>query len=546
MTQNANHSEPKKSRTDNPEDEIELIDLLRVIWRWKYLIIGGTFVFAIAAVIISLNMTKIYSVDTIIEPGILSIINEGGDQDRRVYIDTPQNIKALIDVGSFEDQISTYLDKQSKNTESPKHIHFKTSIPKQSNALKITYETSKGEQGKKILNLLNNLLIKKYSQLIQYYQKDFDSKIQLKASKLSELTNQISKVKNEIATVEIDYDNKILANNSNEAKLANQILNVQNDISTIEVDYGRRIKLNKTKIKKISYKILKEKNSISNLQSDTDAAIKQKSNKISSIKARQEAKRSQIKNLQNGIHDIQAEIGRVTKNTDFLVEERNRLLASETNGNNILSSVMYINTIQQNIGYLNDLKNRINNINHQIFQEMADVENLENQIRDLVVQKENLVKQTEFKVDNMKSQIDDLENDIKDLDIQNDSLEKEKSFIIANRKFQINNLESDVNKLKVETENYIKQRKYEIAILQSQIKDLESQTKYTSEEIQTLEYKKDNVQNIQILKSPMSSSGPIKPNMRRNVILATMFGLFMMVFLSFFFEYITKNRKKRS
>ena len=67
------YSKPVKSQTDIPEDEIELIDLLRVIWKWKYLIIGGTFVFGLVAVIISLNMTKIYSVDTIVEPGILNI-----------------------------------------------------------------------------------------------------------------------------------------------------------------------------------------------------------------------------------------------------------------------------------------------------------------------------------------------------------------------------------------------------------------------------------------------------------------------------------------
>ena len=51
----ANNSEPVKSQTNIPEDEIELIDLLRVIWKWKYLIIGGTFVFGIVAAIISLK-----------------------------------------------------------------------------------------------------------------------------------------------------------------------------------------------------------------------------------------------------------------------------------------------------------------------------------------------------------------------------------------------------------------------------------------------------------------------------------------------------------
>jgi len=540
----SNHSEPVGSQTDVPVDEIELIDLFRVLWKWKYLIIVGTSVCALAAAIYSFALPKVYSVDTIIEPGILSIINEGGDQDRRVYIDTPQNIKALIDVGSFENQISSYLGKQSNNNEFPMHIHFKTTIPKQSNALKISYETAIGEQGKMILNTLNDLLLKKYSQLIQYYQKDFDSKIQLKTSKLSELTHKTSKVNNEISTVEVNYDNKILSNKSTGAKLTNKISNVQNDISAIEVDYERRIKLNKSKIKKISYQVLKVKNDISNVQSNTDANIKQKINRISSIEAMQEAKKSQIKNLQNGINDIQAEIGRVTKNTDFLIEERNKLLANNANRDNILSSVMYINTIQQNLGYLSDLKNRINNINHQTFQETADIENLVIQIRDLDVQKENLIKQTISKVDNLKSQMNNLENDINDLDNQNESLEKEKSFKVENRKSQINNLEADVGKLQVETANYRKQRKYEIAILQSQIKDLESQTKFTSQEIQNLEYKKTNVQNIQILKPPTNNPSPIKPNKRRMVMLAAIVGLFAMVFMSFFLEYINKSRKK--
>jgi uncharacterized protein involved in exopolysaccharide biosynthesis len=74
--------------------------------------------------------------------------------------------------------------------------------------------------------------------------------------------------------------------------------------------------------------------------------------------------------------------------------------------------------------------------------------------------------------------------------------------------------------------------------LQSQISDLESQRNYTSEEIKTLEFKKENVQKIQILKPPMSSPDPIKPKKKLIVILATFIGEFMMLFFSFFIEYI--------
>ncbi len=44
--------------------------------KWKYLIIGGTIACFLVAVIISFAMPKIYCIDTIIEPGILSIIRK--------------------------------------------------------------------------------------------------------------------------------------------------------------------------------------------------------------------------------------------------------------------------------------------------------------------------------------------------------------------------------------------------------------------------------------------------------------------------------------
>jgi len=61
-----------------------------------------------------------------------------------------------------------------------------------------------------------------------------------------------------------------------------------------------------------------------------------------------------------------------------------------------------------------------------------------------------------------------------------------------------------------------------------------------------LEFKKENVQNIQILKPPMSSPDPIKPKKKLIVILAAFIGVFMMLFLSFFLEYISKNKKEKT
>jgi uncharacterized protein involved in exopolysaccharide biosynthesis len=234
-------------------------------------------------------------------------------------------------------------------------------------------------------------------------------------------------------------------------------------------------------LSKISANILKIKNDISTAQSKIDTSVKLNSNKIATIKSGVEAKKIQTVNSQEWIKDVQKEIVRIIKNTDFLFEERNKLLANKQERNNNLSSMIYINTIQQNIAYSNNLKNEINNINNKIVQDHADIESLENEIVDLNVQKEDLIKQT----------------------------------------------------------------KYQISTLLSQIDDLENQKKSTSEEIKTLNYKKDNVQNIQILKPPTSSPGPIKPKKKLIVMLASFIGIFMMLFLSFVFEYISKNKVQK-
>ena len=77
MSQAANQSDPVRNQTDFAENEIELIDLLRVIWTWKYLIIGGTLICAIAGMVIGLIMPKIYLIETVIRPGILRIEEKG-------------------------------------------------------------------------------------------------------------------------------------------------------------------------------------------------------------------------------------------------------------------------------------------------------------------------------------------------------------------------------------------------------------------------------------------------------------------------------------
>lgn len=349
MTENQK-SDEMHNAVAYPEDEIELIDLLRIIWKWKYLIIGGTVICAVAAVIISLNMAKIYSVETILEPGVLEISNEKGNRNSRVYIDSPENIKSLIDIGAFDSQILKYLAQMADSQDIPEAIKFKTSIPTKSNALKVSYETSNIEQGLQILNYLNQLLAEKYSQL---------------------------------------------------EKLQRQELELQLNLEITERE-----------------KLLKSQNSI----------------------------KMNIGNIEKRIKDLRSDIESITRNTDSLIRDQQKFLSKTKDANEIMASLIYSNTIQQNMSLANEYKNQLNN-------------------------------------------------------------------------YEIT-LESEKQKLA----------------------EFDKKIKNAEQEIENLEFKKDSIENILILQPPMSSPYPIKPNKRLIVMLATAIGLFLMIFLSFFIEYIFKTK----
>jgi len=82
--------EPTRYREEQFDDEIELMDYLRVIWKWKYLIVAGTLVCAVAAGVISFSIPKVYRIRMLIRPGVLTISEAGifgaNDQiDKRIF-----------------------------------------------------------------------------------------------------------------------------------------------------------------------------------------------------------------------------------------------------------------------------------------------------------------------------------------------------------------------------------------------------------------------------------------------------------------------------
>ncbi len=79
-------------RRVDSRDEIELIEILRVIWKWKYLILVGTLVFALAAGVISSNRPKVYRISMVFQPAVVDIDTRG----KKKYVDSVNNMKEII------------------------------------------------------------------------------------------------------------------------------------------------------------------------------------------------------------------------------------------------------------------------------------------------------------------------------------------------------------------------------------------------------------------------------------------------------------------
>jgi len=186
---------------DPYEDEIELMDYLKVLWKWKYLILVGAFACALVAGIVSFNMTKIYETKMVIAPGILKIDESG----KRLYIDSLQNIQTMIDSGSFTGQILEGMEKPVEG-DLPKDLLFKVATPKGLNALQISYETAEKKQGLQILSDLGNLLQEKFRTVVTYYQQEYEMEKDQKSNEIGKLGSDIDNIKAGIKTNELNIE----------------------------------------------------------------------------------------------------------------------------------------------------------------------------------------------------------------------------------------------------------------------------------------------------------------------------------------------------
>ena len=166
------------------EDEINLIDLLRVLWKWKWLIIGGTVICAIIAAVISLQMPRIYEISTVIEPGIAGVKDDG----TFIYIDSVANVNGKIGGGIYNRRVEEALQLDPLKT----RAEFKSAIIKKTSAIKVTsqWQEEDTDLGVKVIRHLIRLLSDDYAKIVEQRKGDYDRQIFMKQNEISKIETQ--------------------------------------------------------------------------------------------------------------------------------------------------------------------------------------------------------------------------------------------------------------------------------------------------------------------------------------------------------------------
>ena len=168
-----------------PDDEIELIDYLRVLWKWKWLIISGALLCALAAFIYGFTHPKIkmYKVSTLVEinPKVTGSPKE---------TDLPDKIKSGIESGIFDVQIMKDLSSSSAypNIET---LAFEISVFKGLSILHIVYETPYPDAGKAVLDSLVKQIKNLYEEKIEQTRSEIVDVVETKESFIKDIKERI-------------------------------------------------------------------------------------------------------------------------------------------------------------------------------------------------------------------------------------------------------------------------------------------------------------------------------------------------------------------
>jgi len=181
-----------------PEQNVELIDYLRVFWKWKRLIILITVVCAVTSGVVSFVLPKIYQSSTILEVGRVPR-HRGTDREQ---IEPIEDIESISEVLESDEMLSKIKEKFNLHTTLGRiraRLDVEPILGKyigsrlQARLIKITFEEQDPRLTVDVLNTLSDSLIQQHLKEYQASIKSLDEEINNSQDEIN-LQNDYQKV----------------------------------------------------------------------------------------------------------------------------------------------------------------------------------------------------------------------------------------------------------------------------------------------------------------------------------------------------------------
>jgi len=210
--------------TTRENEEIELMDYLIVLRKYKWLIILGTLICAITAGIVAFNMSKIYEVSTSINVGRV----EGKFVEESSII--TERVKSI----SLRKEIAQKLSLPFEEISGKDFFKVSSKGNKDTLTIEVKVETAEPEQAIKILELVNENLIKNHQSKIEKFKKVLLDKIAINESKIATTEAQIEALKKEISDKIAIDEKQIEIKKQTQKVLEKQLADIEKEIKTLE------------------------------------------------------------------------------------------------------------------------------------------------------------------------------------------------------------------------------------------------------------------------------------------------------------------------
>ncbi len=170
---------------DIEEDEIDLRELFKTIWKYKNFIVALTVVITSIAVIYVLLKPNVYQVDSVLEIG--SYTNNNANTSNKRLLEDP---KTLVEILKTDYDINGKIIKKTYP-----FVSSISTFKKVNNLIKIQALGLSKESAKKIIDNVDKKIIDKHIKLIAEYKKNIEFSIKSYKDELDSINKNLSKIK---------------------------------------------------------------------------------------------------------------------------------------------------------------------------------------------------------------------------------------------------------------------------------------------------------------------------------------------------------------